>query len=125
MTEIQIKEFEKLQAQLESLHTEIGILAKKSPNDALNEFKLGFVNLTLKEINSFLDKDYLPYKNFTEFVNDQLPSNGDVVFILSQYLACLESLRISNIIYEDYLKTWFWKIEGKRSDLITKPPSKL
>ena len=50
--------FEKLTAQLGSLYQEISTLAKKSPNNAINTFKLKFVNGTLSQCNKLL-RDYL------------------------------------------------------------------
>ena len=40
MTVDDIDKFEKVQGQLESLLSEIAVLAKKSPNDGVNKFKL-------------------------------------------------------------------------------------
>jgi hypothetical protein len=40
----QIQLFEKLSGQLDGLHSEIGLMAKKAQNDAINSFKLKFVN---------------------------------------------------------------------------------
>ena len=52
----QIDELEKLIGQLDSLHVELTTLAKKSPNDAVNNFKLRFVNTALDNCNKFLGK---------------------------------------------------------------------
>ena len=54
----QIDELEKLIGQLDSLHSELTALAKKSPNDAVNTFKLRFVNTSLNNCNKFLGKKY-------------------------------------------------------------------
>jgi len=48
----QIDEFEALQGQLQAFHEEMASLVKKSPNDALNKFKLGLVNSVLKKANA-------------------------------------------------------------------------
>lgn len=39
----EVSEFERLQAQLQSVYIEVGNLSKKKPDDALNEFKLGLI----------------------------------------------------------------------------------
>ncbi|MHA8061418.1 hypothetical protein PQG22_09095 [Aquirufa beregesia] len=47
MTKQEVDTFEKVQSQLDGLHSEISALSKKSQNDALNKFKLKFVNQIL------------------------------------------------------------------------------
>jgi len=77
--------FEKLDAQLESIYQEISALARKAPNDAVNAFKIGLVNSTLRQCNDLFGKDYLPFADFTEFPQDELPTNSDVAFVVLQY----------------------------------------
>lgn len=115
--------FEKLKAQLDSLHQEISVLAKKSPNDAVNAFKLKFVNATLRNYDAFFGKDYRPFADFEGFSTDELPSNSDVTFIVSQYIEFAEKFRADNIwlIY----KTWYWNIPGHSNEVPTSPPRKL
>lgn len=115
MTEIEIARFEKIQTQLESLHLEISALAKKSQNDALNKFKLKFVNKTLKEANELLTKSFRPYDDFEIFDEEDLPTNSDVTMILGQYLNCMENLRSENIKRKDRIydyklvgQDWHW-----------------
>lgn len=123
MTRKDVDAFEKTQAQLEGLYTEISTLAKKSPNDSVNKFKLAFVNEVLKTSNTILGDTYKPLNNFELFSDDDMPSNSDVVFILSQYLSCFEKLRIDNI--SKYSAKWYWAIDGEISDIITGDPKKL
>lgn len=89
-----INKFNKIQEQLEALHEEIGILSKKKPDDAVNEFKLEFINQVLREANAALDENYLPFADFTTFDKDNLPTNSDVVMILAQYLKCFRRQRL-------------------------------
>ncbi len=72
-------------------------LARKSPNDAVNAFKIGLVNSTLRQCNALFGKKYLPFEDFAEFSQDELPSNSDVAFVVSQYKECAERLRADNI----------------------------
>jgi hypothetical protein len=122
MTREEVERFIKVQSQMEELNSEIGILSKKSPNDPLNEFKLQFVNDLLGDANKFLGDKYKPFKEFSSFDESKMPSNSDVVMILSQYLRCLENLRCDNIAYE-LLTGWYWVINGKKSDIQTKSPN--
>lgn len=128
MKRADVEVFEKVTTQLRSLHEEMAALAKKSPNDAINAFKLKFVNEVLLKCNKFLGQRYRPFPTFEEFASDDMPSNSDVTFILSQYIACSEELRAENI-YEKY-GTWYWNIDGAdREDTTerkeTPPPKKL
>ena len=131
MTVDDIDKFEKVQGQLEGLLSEIAVLAKKSPNDGVNKFKLNFINKVLKEANNILEEEYIPLDSFSQFNEDDLPSNSDVTFILSQYLRCFEKLRADNI-KEDRITAghrsrmgWVWIIDDEDTVLETAPPKKL
>jgi hypothetical protein len=82
--------FHKTQEQLEALYQEIGALSKKKPDDAVNKFKLGFVNRVLTEANTLLLAEYIPFPDFQLFDEDTLPTNSDIVLVLAQYLKCFE-----------------------------------
>ena len=123
MNKNEIEIFSKIQSQIEELYNEVSILSKKSQNDALNEFKLSFVNTLLEEANRLLNEKYQPFKNFKGFDKDKIPTNSDVVMVLSQYLACLENMRFDNI--QSSLGDWYWIIDGKGSSIKTSKPKKL
>ena len=115
--------FIKIQSQMEEMYNEISILSKKSKDDALSEFKLSFVNNLLEEANGILNEKYKPFKDFQLFNKDKIPTNSDVVMVLSQYLACLENLRFDNIF--DELGDWYWRIDEKKLTIKTSRPKKL
>ena len=48
MKKQEIDTFEKLSGQLIGIYEEISLLSKKSPNDAVNKFKLKFINKITK-----------------------------------------------------------------------------
>ena len=48
-----VDNFEKLSGQLISIYDEISLLSKKNPNDAVNKFKLKFINDLVKKSNDF------------------------------------------------------------------------
>ena len=123
MKQEQINKFEKIQGQIEGLHKEIGLLSKKNPNDAVNKFKLKFINQLLIEANKLLTNEYKPLQGFETFLEDDLPSNSDVTLILEQYLNCLEKLRTDNI-KQDYGK-WYWLVDNEISSIKTSEPKKL
>jgi hypothetical protein len=123
MTKKDVDTFEKLQAQLEGLHAEISALSKKSQNDALNKFKLKFVNQIISGANELLSEKYKPFKDFELFDENDMSTNSDVAMMLTQYLNCLEKLRADNIKMEDqYPRNWYWIVEGKISNIRTVTP---
>jgi len=131
MKEKEVHLFEKVQSQLEGILSEITILAKKSPNDGVNKFKLKFINEILAGGNGVLGKTYKPLESFEQFDEDDIPSNSDVTFILSQYLNCFEKMRADNIYRErkydgnKYFHEWFWVLDKSESEIKTAPPKKI
>ena len=123
MNKEEIDKFEKIFSQIEGLHKEIGILAKKTPNDAINKFKLKFINQILEEANGILVDSYKPLEGFEVFEIDEVPSNSDATFIFEQYLNCLEKLRGDNITQG--VGRWYWIIDGEKSEIKTSEPRKL
>lgn len=103
--------FNKTNSQLQQLHGEMCILSKSKPDNPINEFKLGFINEKLGESNLLLTGDFKPFKEFTLFDADKLPSNSDVVMVLSQYLDRLEAWRCSNIRFNQVDYDWYWVLE--------------
>jgi hypothetical protein len=123
-----VDKFEKIQGQIKEFHSEISILAKKTPNDGVNKFKLGCINEVLLSGNCILGKNYKPLESFNQFDDEELPSNSDVAFILSQYLSCFEKLRADSIYSETDLYDvlhWYWKIDNNKTKIETAPPKKI
>ena len=118
-----VEVFEKMQAQLHGLYDEMVVFSKKKPDDPVNKFKLKFINQVLINTNAILDEKNKPFHDFDAFDEDSLPTNSDVVMILSQYINCLEKFRSENITTE--YGEWYWIINGKKSDIETAPPKKL
>ena len=114
----EVHTFEKLTAQLRSLYQEMSALAKKSPNDAINHFKLEFVNRVLANCNEFLGQNYRPFSEFEVFSSDAIPSNSDVTFILAQYIECAENFRTDNIFCKYSL--WYWNIDDADPENVEK-----
>ena len=109
--------FEKLAAQLRSVHTELSLLSRKSPNDAVNKFKIKFVNKIIGECNDVLGSDNKPFDDFSEFSEDEMPSNSDVTLIISQYMESMELARVSNIHFRN--GSWYWTIDGEKNEQST------
>src|ERR1035437_4978603 len=85
ITRAKADQLEKLAGQLKGIHEELSALAKKSPNDGVNSFKLKFANMVLSQCNELLEANYRPVGALKQFDPDDLPSNSDVTFIFAQY----------------------------------------
>lgn len=125
MTKAEVNKFEKVQAQVEGLYKEIGLLSRKSPNDGVNKFKLKFINQILQEANRLLIGHYKPLDGFENFEVDEVPSNSDVAMILELYLNCLEKLRTDNVTTKEFEIGYFWIVDSKPSNIKTQKPKKL
>ena len=112
----EIEGFVKLIPQLKRLLKEFSELSKKKPNDAINKFKLGFANTLLRMANSILDDAHRPFEDFDEFDEDKLPTNSDVVVVLSQYSECMKMFLFKNI-RQDNAYDSKWVIGGKLSNV--------
>ena len=116
MNRANVDTFEKISGQLLSIYEEISLLSKKSPNDAVNKFKLKFVNKLLSQSNDYLGEMYKPFDDFDSCDEDDIPQNSDVVFILSQYLQCFEKQRSDNVVIRN--GNWFWRVIGEATDKV-------
>ena len=116
LNSLDVDKFEKLAGQVLGLYEEMSILSKKSPNDAVNKFKLRLINRQLLDSNGLLVERYRPFDDFDVFSEDDVPQNSDVVFILSQYLQCMEKLRGDHVIVRN--GTWYWHVEGGKGDKV-------
>jgi hypothetical protein len=123
MTRDEIEAFEKIFGKMQGVHTEIGAMAKKSPNDGINKFKLRLVNATLTAANTVLANGYLPFDDFQQFDEDDLPTNSDVTFVVGQYLEELERLRADNI--KNLHGRWVYILPDGEPTIFTAPPKKL
>lgn len=124
MKRSEIEKLEKTIGRMEGLHAEIIALAKKSPNDGVNKFKLGFVNKAIEEALQVLGSKYRPFDEFEKFDADELPTNSDVTFILTQFLEELERKRADNIKILAGTR-WVYNVEDEGPEIRTGPPKKI
>jgi hypothetical protein len=82
------KNKETILSQVRTLKFEFKALSDKKPNDQVNLFKLKYVNQSLQASNEILGENK-PYDNFDTFNESELPTNSDVLIILSLYLNTL------------------------------------
>lgn len=81
--------------QIKQLTSEFRRLSDKKPNDTVNLFKLQLVNAVLSTVNDNI-VDNLPVPNFDLFDEDVMPSNSDVLLVLSLYETELNNYRYDN-----------------------------
>lgn len=93
MNAAEIEIYEKLHVQIRGVYSELGILSKKSPDGSISKLKLKFVNQLIDASNLLLRMKYKPFDEFKLFDADDVPSDGDVVLVLLQYIKCLEMYR--------------------------------
>lgn len=122
-TKEDVEALEKLIGQLQGLHAEISQLAKKSPNDGLNKFKLKLVNKVIAGGNDLLQGRYRPFDDFEQFEEDQLPTNSDVTMILAQYMEQTERFRSDNVVYSSH--DWRYVLDGQPSNVNANSPTKV
>lgn len=88
-TNAEINQFLMLDELLKGLYGEMKDFAKKSPKDTLNEFKIKSLNRVLSPIKDLLKEQ--PTALFLDILEEaSLPTNSDVVIILSQYLSAMK-----------------------------------
>jgi hypothetical protein len=119
----EVENLEKLIGQLQGLHAEVTSLAKKSPNDAVNTFKLKLINKVIEFGNQVLGTKYRPFDDFEQFDSDDVPSTSDVAMVLGQYMEEAERYRSDNVEY--YAGEWMYVVDGETSDIPSGPPSKV
>lgn len=118
-----VERLEKLVGQLQGLYAEIGALAKKSPNDAVNAFKLKFINRVLETGNEVLGDNYKPFEEFDQFDVDDAPSTSDVTMVIAQYMEEAERFRSDNVRIVNGV--WKYVINGEGSEIRSGPPTKI
>lgn len=115
-----VRLFEKTEAQLEGFFEEVGNLSKKKPDDAVNKFKLGFINQMLESANRLLGTEYRPFPDFEKFDVDAVPTTSDVVTMLSQYLRAMDKFRKDHT-YRIH-NGWYWNVPNEADKHRAKPP---
>ena len=93
-----VERFEKLHIQIKDMYSELSILSKKSPDGAINKFKLNFINQLIEEANQLLG----------------------VVLIISQYIKCLEKFKYDNV--KRLSGNWYWNLSDTDEEVKTSHP---
>ena len=87
-----VRQFELVESMLDSLYREMKELSKKSPDGTLNSLKVKMINRVMADLKTVLGSE--PSVGYLDLLEDEkLPSNSDVVLILSQYDAAVTRFR--------------------------------
>lgn len=98
ITQDAVNRYELLNPLLLGVYKELQELSKKKPDTPLNNFKIKSVNRILEPIRELLkEEDVYPFLDILDM--DDVPTNSDVVLILSQYI---ESMNIFHSKYYSY-----------------------
>jgi hypothetical protein len=122
-TQNQVEDLEKVIGQLQGAHMEVSQLAKKSPNDAVNKFKLKLINKVIEAANAVLGQKYRPFEDFDQFDADDVPTTSDVAMILAQYMEEAERYRSDNVRMDRGV--WYYIVEGEELSIRAGAPTKV
>lgn len=100
--EADIEKYSLLKDMLKAQANEFDKLSNKKPDGQLNEMKINMVNRILEPLNEMFKNE--PAFEFLEILNkDEIPTNSDVVLIISQYFTAIEEFRKRYYIRDEYL----------------------
>jgi len=91
-TEKNIEDYSLLKDMLHAQRQEFGLLSKKKSDGPLNKMKIKIVNRVLEPLNELLKNE--PSHKFLDVLNeDEMPTNSDIVLIVSQYEEALQKFK--------------------------------
>lgn len=120
MNQQEVEAFRKMAAQLDALHLEALAASKKSPDKPVSAFKVNLANSVLEQAKRVLGSS-APAMDFVKFDKDDLATNSDLSFIVTQFVECAEKVRSENIQRRGN-GTWYWYISGAFSDIVAAAP---
>jgi len=98
-TEENIEDYGLLKGMLYSQKKEFDLLSKKKADGQLNPMKIKMANRVLEPLKELL-KNEKTYKFLDTLSEDEIPTNSDVVLIISQYEKAIHDFKIRH--YSDY-----------------------
>jgi hypothetical protein len=89
ITQDAVTQYELLFPLLTGINTEMQELSKKKPDTPLNAFKVKTINRVLEPAKELLKEENMyPFLDILDA--DDIPTNSDVVLILSQYIKSMK-----------------------------------
>ena len=94
ITQEAVTQYELLCPLLSGIYGELQELSKKKPDTPLNNFKVKSINRVLEPIKELLKEENMyPFLDVLDM--DDMPTNSDVVLILSQYIKSMDIFMIN------------------------------
>jgi len=121
LTKAEVDRLERMIGQIDVIRKEMAGLARKSPSDAVNAFKLKLINKVLVDANELLGERYRPFAEFSVFDDDAVPSTSDVTFIMAQYAEGVDLFRSGYVHWN--AGTWCYRISDSTETMRTSPPA--
>jgi hypothetical protein len=91
-TEKNIEDYNLLKDMLHAQRLEFNLLSNKKSDGQLNKMKIKMVNRVLEPLNELLKNE--PSYKFLDILNeDDMPTNSDVVLIISQYEKAMKNFK--------------------------------
>jgi len=91
-TEKNIEDYELLKSMLHSQKNEFDLLSKKKADGQLNPMKIKMVNRVLEPLKKLFSHED-SHKFLDTLDEDEIPTNSDVVLIISQYETAISQFR--------------------------------
>ena len=108
ITEADVQKYEMLKPLLDSLHVEMKELSKKKQDGVLNKLKVNIINKILSQIKEMLANE--PTSQFIDILDEEtLPTNSDVVLILSQFQSAMKHFHDKYQIWIKDELVWRWR----------------
>ena len=105
-TEKNIEDYSLLKNMLHAQRKEFDLLSSKKPNEQLNPMKIKMVNRVLEPLKEILRKED-SYKFLDTLQEDEMPTNSDVVLIISQFEMGISEFRDKYYREDEYKKDQF------------------
>src|SRR5258708_17953543 len=119
MKQKEVKEFTKMAAQFDALHQEATASSKKHPDKPVSKFKVDLANSVLESARKVLGTS-APTLDFEKFNTDDLPTNSDLSFVVTQFVECAEKVKAQNI--KRFNGVWYWEVSGDSTDIVATAP---
>jgi hypothetical protein len=120
MNQQEVEEFRKMAAQLDALHQEASASSKKHSDKPVSKFKVDLANSVLQVARKVLGTS-APALDFDKFDTDDLPTNSDLSFVVTQFVECAEKLKAQNI-KRSFNGVWYWQVSGAMTEIVATAP---
>ena len=110
ITQEAVCQYELLSPLLSGIYEELQELSKKKPDTPLNNFKINSINRILEPIKELLKEENM-YPFLDVLNTDDIPTNSDVVLVLSQYIKSMNIFHNKYCGYNSRSGKYEWSIK--------------